>query len=75
MTDKTVLPTDSLLGFGTVQDGGLTFPTQQLLEGEYYVQELDAGENHDIDTSHQDFEFTVADHESEKVIDIYALRF
>lgn len=74
MTDKTILPADSLLGFGTVKDGGLTFPTQQLMEGKYYVQELDAGENHDIDTSHHEFEFTAADHESEKVIDIYAAK-
>ncbi|XZR38858.1 MSCRAMM family protein [Listeria monocytogenes] len=74
MTDKTILPADSLLGFGTVKDGGLTFPTQQLMEGKYYVQEIDAGENHDIDTSHHEFEFTAADHESEKVIDIYAAK-
>lgn len=74
MTDKTVLPADSLLGFGTVKDGELTFPTQQLMEGNYYVKELDAGENHDIDTSHHEFEFTAADHESEKVIDIYAAK-
>lgn len=74
MTDKTMLSADSLLGFGTVKDGGLTFPTQQLMEGKYYVQELDAGEDHDIDTSHHEFEFTAADHESEKVIDIYAAR-
>lgn len=39
MTDKTVPPTDSLLGFGTVKDGELTFPTQQLMEGNYYIQE------------------------------------
>lgn len=74
MTDKTMLPVDSLLAFGTVKDGKLTFPTQQLMEGKYYIQELDAGENHDIDTSHHEFEFTAADHESEKVIDIYATK-
>ena len=64
MTDKTMLPVDSLLGFGTVKDGELTFPTQQLMDGKYYIQELAAGENHDIDTSHHEFEFTAADHES-----------
>ncbi|MDQ8446030.1 SpaA isopeptide-forming pilin-related protein, partial [Enterococcus faecium] len=74
MTDKTVLHADSLLGFGTVKDGGLTFPRQQLMEGKYYFQELDAGEIHDIDTSRHEFEFTAADHESEKVIDIYAAK-
>ncbi|WP_233638317.1 SpaA isopeptide-forming pilin-related protein [Carnobacterium maltaromaticum] len=74
MTDKTMLPVDSLLGFGTVTDGELTFPTQQLMEGKYYIQELYAGENHDIDTSHHEFEFTAADHESEKGVDIYAFK-
>src|SRR5699024_12363156 len=71
MTDKTILPADSLLGFGTVKDGGLTFPTQQLMEGKYYVQELDAGENNDIDTIHHELEFTAVDSDKEKVSDMY----
>lgn len=72
LTDDTILPADSLLGFGTVVEGELSFPTQQFMEGKYYVQELDAGETHDIDTTHHEFEFTAEDHDTEKTIDLYA---
>ncbi|CAK20185.1 SpaA isopeptide-forming pilin-related protein [Listeria welshimeri] len=72
MTDNTTVPADGLLAFGTVKDGELVFPNLQLMEGRYYIQELDAGESHNIDTTHHEFEFTATDHETEKVIELYA---
>lgn len=72
MTDNTTVSADGLLVFGTVKDGELVFPNLQLMEGRYYIQELDAGESHNIDTTHYEFEFTATDHETEKNIDIYA---
>ncbi|WP_261998499.1 SpaA isopeptide-forming pilin-related protein [Enterococcus faecalis] len=72
MTDKTTVPADALLAFGTVNEGELIFPNLQLMEGTYYIQELDAGENHDIDLTHNEFEFKATDHETEKVIELYA---
>lgn len=72
MTDNTTVPADGLLAFGTVKDGEFVFPNLQLMEGRYYIQELDAGESHNIDTAHHEFEFTATDHETEKIIDIYA---
>lgn len=72
ITDNTIVPTDALLAFGTVNDGELVFPNLQLMEGRYYIQELDAGENHDIDTTHHEFEFKATDHETEKIIELYA---
>ncbi|ELS0477854.1 LPXTG cell wall anchor domain-containing protein [Enterococcus faecalis] len=72
MTDKTTVPADALLAFGTVNEGELVFPNLQLIEGTYYIQELDAGENHDIDLTHHEFEFKATDHETEKVIELYA---
>lgn len=72
MTDNTILPTDALLAFGTVNEGELAFSNRQLMEGKYYIQELNAGESHNIDTTHHEFEFKATDHETEKVIDIHA---
>ncbi|HBI6483558.1 TPA: LPXTG cell wall anchor domain-containing protein [Listeria monocytogenes] len=72
MTDNTIVPVDALLAFGTVNEGELVFPNLQLMEGTYYIQELDAGENHDNDTTHHEFEFTATDHETEKIIELYA---
>ena len=72
MTYNTTVPADGLLVFGTVKDGELVFPNLQLMEGRYYIQELDAGKSHNIDTTHHEFEFTATDHETEKIIDIYA---
>lgn len=72
MTDNTTVPADALLAFGTVNEGELVFPNLQLMEGTYYIQELDAGENHSIDTTHHEFEFKATDHETEKVIELYA---
>ncbi|HBI7177698.1 TPA: LPXTG cell wall anchor domain-containing protein [Listeria monocytogenes] len=72
LSDNTTLPVNALLDFGTVAKGTLAFPSQHLMEGKYYVQELEAGEIHDLDQTHHEFEFTAADHEAEKVIDIYA---
>jgi hypothetical protein len=42
------------------------------MEGTYYIQELDAGEDHNIDLTHHEFEFKATDHETEKVIELYA---
>lgn len=72
MTDNTTVPSNALLAFGMVKEGELVFSNRQLIEGKYYIQELDAGETHEIDTTHHEFEFTAADHETEKIIDIYA---
>lgn len=72
MTDNTTVPADGLLAFGTVKDGELVFSNLQLMEGRYYIQELDAGESHNIDTTHHEFEFIATDHETEKVIELYA---
>lgn len=44
------------------------------MEGNYYVKELDVGENYDIDISYYEFEFIVVDYEFEKVIDIYVVK-
>ncbi|HBI1662537.1 TPA: LPXTG cell wall anchor domain-containing protein [Enterococcus faecalis] len=72
MTDNTTVPADALLAFGTVSEGELVFPNRRLMEGRYYIQELDAGEDHDIDSTHYEFEFTATDHETEKIIELYA---
>lgn len=72
MIDNTIVPADALLAFGTVSEGELVFSNQQLMEGKYYIQELDAGEIHEIDPTHHEFEFTAMDHDKEKIIDIYA---
>ncbi|OSQ81432.1 SpaA isopeptide-forming pilin-related protein, partial [Listeria monocytogenes] len=72
MTDNTTVPVDALLAFGTVNEGELVFPNLQLMGGTYYIQELDAGENHDIDLTHHEFEFKPTDYETEKVIELYA---
>ncbi|WP_244897501.1 MSCRAMM family protein [Enterococcus thailandicus] len=40
-------------------------------EGQYYAKELDAGETHDLDETHYEFEFKASDHEQEKTIQIY----
>ena len=72
MTDNTTVPANALLAFGTVNEGELVFSNRQLMEGKYYIQELDAGEDHDIDSTHHEFEFTATDHETEKIIELYA---
>jgi LPXTG-motif cell wall-anchored protein len=72
MTDNTTVPSNALLAFGTVNEGELAFSNRQLMEGKYYIQELNAGESHNIDTTHHEFEFKATDHETEKVIDIHA---
>ena len=74
LSDNTTIPANALLDFGTVTDGTLSYPTQHLMEGNYYIQELDAGDIHDLDKMHHEFEFTANDHESEKVIDIYSAK-
>lgn len=45
--------------------------THFLPEGQYYVKELDAGETHDLDETHYEFEFKASDHEQKKTIQIY----
>ncbi len=71
LTDGTKLSSDVLLGFGEIQEGSFTFEQLQLPEGNYYVKELEAGENHDLDETHYEFEFKAGDHEQEKTIQIY----
>ncbi|MCB5953351.1 Cys-Gln thioester bond-forming surface protein [Enterococcus sp. BWT-B8] len=71
LTDGTKLASDMLLDFGTIQDGSFNFEQLQLPEGQYYVKELDAGETHDLDETHYEFEFKASDHEKEKTIQIY----
>ncbi|MFI3805589.1 SpaA isopeptide-forming pilin-related protein [Vagococcus fluvialis] len=72
LSNGVSIPKDALLAVGTVTDGKLTFPSQHLIEGNYYVKELNAGEHHGLDDTHYEFEFKAMDHESEKIIDIYA---
>lgn len=71
LTDGTKLASDMLLDFGTIQEGSFNFEQLQLPEGQYYVKELDAGETHDLDEIHYEFEFKASDHEQEKTIQIY----
>lgn len=71
LADGTKLASDVLLGFGTIQEGLFSFEQLQLPEGQYYVKELDAGETHDLDETHYEFEFKASDHEQEKTIQIY----
>lgn len=71
LADGTKLASDALLGFGTIQEGSFSFEQLQLPEGQYYVKELDAGETHDLDETHYEFEFKASDHEQEKTIQIY----
>ncbi|MBO0468571.1 Cys-Gln thioester bond-forming surface protein [Enterococcus plantarum] len=68
-TDK-ILEKDSLINYGTVVDGTLTFENLQYPEGAYYFKELDAGDNHILDTEHYEFEFKPSDNESVKEITI-----
>ncbi|MGC3150530.1 hypothetical protein ACPTIX_13855, partial [Enterococcus faecalis] len=69
---KTTVPPDGLLLFRTVKERELDFPNLQLMEGRYYIQDLDAGKSQNIDMTHHQFEFTATDHETEIIIDIYA---
>ncbi|MBO0468569.1 LPXTG cell wall anchor domain-containing protein [Enterococcus plantarum] len=66
-----ILEKDSLVNFGTAVEGNLTFENLQYPEGAYYFKELDAGDNHILDTEHYEFEFLASDNEVVKDIQIY----
>ncbi|EFT95163.1 SpaA isopeptide-forming pilin-related protein [Enterococcus faecalis] len=70
VTDGTKLPADSLLAFEDVQEGNLSFEQLHLPQGAFYVKELHAGDNHQLDENHYEFEFSVTDHEQEKTIEV-----
>jgi LPXTG-motif cell wall-anchored protein len=67
---ETEVPAESLLATTTVKDGKAAFDAIQLPEGYYYVKELDAGINHDLDTTKYGFHFHAADNDAIKHVKI-----
>ncbi len=68
---KEIVPTDGLLAVATTE-AGIARVEEQFPEGNYYVQELDAGSKHDINPDQFDFTFTATNNGSVVTIDMYA---
>lgn len=71
LTAGTTLAADALLAFDTIKDGGLSFADLQVPAGDYYVKELEAGENHVLDETHYAFSFSPEGDNETQTIDIY----
>ena len=68
LENDVVLPKDSLLHVGTVNDGTLLLEQLQYPEGHYYFKELDAGTDHQLLEKHYEFKFTAEDNLKTKEI-------
>ncbi len=68
-----IIPKDSLITFDTVNDGVLKFKKQYLLNGSYYVQEIDSGNYHILDETKYEFEYVPLSNNENEIIDINEL--
>lgn len=66
----TVIPSESLVATTKVESGKAKIGPIQLPEGYYYVKELDAGDQHDLDTTMYGFHFAARDNDAIKHIQL-----
>lgn len=64
------VPAKALVATAVTKDGKASFNGVQLPEGKYFVKELDAGDQFDLDTAEHDFEFTANDNQATKSFEI-----
>ncbi|HGW6217763.1 TPA: SpaA isopeptide-forming pilin-related protein [Enterococcus faecalis] len=73
LSDDLAIPKDGLLGVSTVKDGIAAFDLM-IPNGKYYLKELDAGSNHDINDTEYEFDFKSVDNKAVFPIDVYQNR-
>lgn len=68
LENEVILPKDSLLHIGTVEEGQLLLTDLQYPEGTYYFKELNAGTDHQLLEKQYEFEFKATDNQKTKEI-------
>ncbi|OJG77531.1 LPXTG-domain-containing protein cell wall anchor domain [Enterococcus pallens] len=70
----TILPHDTALAFVKVKDGKLAFEGLTLpnVESNFYIKEIDAGNDHVLDETHYGFQYVPSTNQKEHTIHVFA---
>lgn len=72
MIGKETLAANTKLGYAKVEEGELLFKDYHLPEGKYYLEEIDAGEQHVLNPEKYEFEYVAEDNLDSQTIHVWA---
>lgn len=74
--DQTIgsetLAANTTLGYAKIEEGELTFKDYHLPEGKYYLEEIDAGDQHVLNPEKYEFEYVAEDNLDSQTIHVWA---